>query len=464
MSNSSIITINPATEEVCGKYPLMNQEDVESIILNMHIVQKVWARSEVTLRQQFLLNLTDILRKNRVKVATLITQEMGKPITQALAEVEKCEVLCEYYAKEGEGFLKPHYVQTEYYKSYRSYEPLGTVFSIMPWNFPLWQALRSIVPNLMAGNACLLKHAPNSTGLALLLEKFIVEAGFPEDLFRVLVIDVALSPFIIHHQHVMGVTLTGSNKAGKSVAREAGAALKKVVLELGGSDPYIILEDADLNNAAEQCVKSRLNNAGQVCIAAKRIIVVEKIKKEFERLVIEKAKKYIMGDPLSPDTLLGPMARSDLRDTLHDQVKRAILAGATCVTGAEIPSGKGFYYPVTILTEVSINSPAFTEELFGPVICIIPAHDERHAISLANSTPFGLAGAIFTKDLEKGEEIARNEIFAGTCAVNVLVSSDPRLPFGGIKQSGFGRELSVEGMREFVNIKTVIVSREFNIE
>ena len=453
-----IITINPATEEPCGHYSLMTQDDVNTIIQAMHPVQKNWSQSPLALRARCLSRLADLLLENKDVIATLITNEMGKPITQSIAEVEKCARLCEYYAKTGAAFLKAEPIQTEFYKSYRSFQPLGIILAIMPWNFPLWQAMRFAVPNLMAGNAGLLKHAPNSTGVALLLEKFIFKAGFPEGLFRCLVMDVSLVPFVIHHTHIMGVTLTGSNLAGKSVAAEAGAALKKVVLELGGSDPYVILEDADLDLAAEQCVTSRLNNAGQVCIAAKRIIVVKKVKAAFEALVFEKAARYILGDPLDPKTLMGPMARDDLRLKLHDQVQQSIAAGDRCVSGGILPTRKGYYYPVTILSDVSADSPALCEELFGPVICIINANDEEHAMRIANTTEFGLAGAVFTRDLEKGERLARTGIDAGTCSVNVSVSSDPRLPFGGIKQSGFGRELSSEGMREFMNVKTVIVA------
>ena len=455
---TAIIIVNPATEEPCGRYPLMSQDDVDVIIQTMHPVQKRWSQSPLTLRATCLSRLAELLLENKNEIATLITTEMGKPISQALLEVQKCARLCDYYAKEGAAFLEPELIQTEYSKSYRSFQPLGIIFAIMPWNFPLWQAMRFAVPNLMLGNAGLLKHAPNSTGIALLLERLIHRAGFPEGLFRSLVIDVSLSPFVIHHPHVMGVTLTGSNLAGQSVATEAGAALKKVVLELGGSDPYVILEDADLDLAAEQCVLSRLSNAGQVCIAAKRMIVVKNVKAAFEALVIEKSQRYVMGDPLEHQTLLGPMAREDLRLKLHDQVQRSITAGARCVSGGVLPTRKGYYYPVTILTDVSVDSPAFCEELFGPVICIIEATDEAHAMRLANTTEFGLAGAIFTRDLDKGERLARTGIDAGTCAVNASVSSDPRLPFGGIKQSGYGRELAVEGMREFVNVKTVIVA------
>lgn len=454
-----INTINPATGLPCGTYPLMSQGEVDALIHDMHISQQAWSNSPLVLRKQCLSNLARLLLENKQIAGTLITTEMGKPITQAIQEIEKCSKLCDYYAEQGEHFLRPETIKTEYYKSYRSFHPLGIIFAIMPWNYPFWQVLRFALPNLMIGNAGLLKHAPNSTGTALFIEQLMLKAGFPNNLFRSLIIDVDLAPFVIHHPHVRGVTITGSNKAGKSVAMEAGSALKKVVLELGGSDPYVILEDADLELAAEQCVLSRLNNAGQVCIAAKRIIVDKKIKAAFQALVLDKAQAYIMGDPQDPLTNLGPMARADLRATLHDQVQRSIMAGARCLLGGTLPNKKGYYYPATVLTDVSVDSPAFCEELFGPVICIIEAADEADALRLANTTVFGLAGAVFTQDLIKGERLARDCMDAGTCAVNTYVASDPRLPFGGIKQSGYGRELSLEGMREFVNIKTVIVAK-----
>lgn len=455
----SITTINPATESPCQHYPLMGQNYVDGLINSMHPVQQLWSQTPYSSRKHCLIKLGQLLVQHKQEAATLITHEMGKPITQALQEIDKCATLCDYYAEQAEHFLKPDVIQTEFYKSYRSFQPLGIIFAIMPWNYPVWQVLRFAVPNLMVGNGGLLKHAPNSTGTALFIEQLIEKAGFPTNLFRSLVINVDLAPFIIHHPHVMGVTITGSNNAGKNVAMQAGSALKKVVLELGGSDPYVILADADLELAAEQCVLSRLNNAGQVCIAAKRIIVDKTIKTAFEKRVLEKAKHYIMGDPLDAKTNLGPMARADLRATLHDQVQRSIAAGARCLLGGNLPDQKGYYYPATILTDVTIDSPAFREELFGPVICITKAENEDDALRLANTTMFGLAGAVFTQDLEKGERIARDCIEAGSCAVNTYVASDPRLPFGGIKQSGYGRELSLEGMREFVNVKTIIVAK-----
>ncbi len=455
----SINTVNPTTEETIQHYTLMSKEEVESLIQAMNKAQKLWSKTDFSIRRQYFKNLANLLLERKEKLARIITDEMGKPISQAIPEIEKCAKLCEYYAEMGEKFLEPEVIKTEFHKSYRAFEPLGIIFAIMPWNFPFWQVMRFAVPNLMAGNAGLLKHAPNSFGAALAIEKLFIDAGFPQDLFRSLLIDVDLAPFVIHHPLVAGVTLTGSNRAGQFVAKEAGEALKKVVLELGGSDPYVILEDADLEQAANECVRSRLSNCGQVCIAAKRIIVVDKIRAPFEALILEKAKKYVMGNPQDANINLGPMARNDLRKKLHEQVERSIKTGARCVLGGTLPETKGYFYPATVLLDVRTDSPAFHEELFGPVLCITPARDENEAFALANKTEFGLAGAVFTRDLEKGERLAREKMDVGTCAVNAHVASDPRLPFGGIKQSGFGRELSVEGIREFVNIKTIVVAK-----
>lgn len=457
---SEIVIINPTTEQECGRYHIMTQKEVDTIIQEMYFSQKSWEKTSISERKNCLLNTAKLLQKNKIAYANLMTEEMGKPITQALAEIEKCAQLFEYYVSEGEIFLKPEIIKTNFYKSMRSFHPLGIIFAIMPWNFPFWQIMRFAAPNLLLGNAGLLKHAPNSMGTAITIEKLFLEAGFPKNLFRSLIIDVDLAPFIIHHPYIAGVTLTGSHKAGQSVAKEAGLALKKSVLELGGSDPYIVMADADIELAAEQCIKSRLGiNTGQSCISAKRLIVVEKIKDEFVKLMMKKAELYCMGDPSDPRTILGPIAREDLRSKLHEQVQRSIAKGAHCVLGGKIPNRKGYFYPATILLNVTIDSPAFHEELFGPVVCITSAKDDNDALILANHTKFGLGGAIFTRDVLKGEELAMHELNAGTCAVNILVSSNPRLPFGGIKQSGYGRELSREGIHEFANIKTIVVNK-----
>ena len=452
-----IEVINPATGVLDKSYELMNQSQVDNILSTMEDVRATYVTTSWEQRRQLMQKVADLLEQQVDHFAAIITREMGKPITQAIAEVNKCAVLCRYYAEQAQSFLQDDLIKTDHSKSYRCYRPLGIIFAIMPWNFPLWQVMRFAVPNLMLGNAGVLSHAPNSTGIGLAIEQLFVDAGFPAGLFRSLVIDVDLAPWVIHHPLVKGVTLTGSERAGKAVASEAAQALKKVVLELGGSDPYVILADADLEHAAEQCILSRLNNAGQVCISAKRIIVVEEIKDQFEALILEKAKRYVAGDPTDSQTTLGPMARTDLRDQLHDQVQRCIEAGAHCLLGGQLPDGPGYYYPATVLTHIKPDSPACREELFGPVICLISAKDEGHALTLANDTIYGLGAAVFTKDLSKGEHIAANILNAGTCNVNMLVGSDPRLPFGGIGASGYGRELAREGLHEFSNIKTVVV-------
>lgn len=453
----SIDVINPATGKLLKSYSLMSQEEVNDILNTMETVRQEWSKTDFSHRAQLMKQVAKVMRADAQSYASVITQEMGKPIKQALGEIEKCALLCEYYAEHAENFLKDEIIKTEKKKSYRCYRPLGIIYAIMPWNFPFWQVMRFAVPNLMGANAGVLSHAPNSTGAALAIESIFAKAGFPKGLFRSLVIDIDLSPFVTHHPHVKGVTLTGSNRAGAAVGAEAGKAMKKVVLELGGSDPYVILEDADLELAAEQCIVSRLNNAGQVCIAAKRIIVVDAIRDKFEKLILEKAKRYVGGDPMQEATTMGPMAREDLRKELHSQVERCIQAGDKCVLGGKLPEGDGFYYPATVLFNVTKDSPAFKEELFGPVVSIVPAKDAAHAVELANDNVFGLGAAVFTQNLEQGEDIAANQLHAGTCNVNCFVASDPRLPFGGIGQSGYGRELAQEGIHEFMNIKTVSV-------
>lgn len=448
---------NPSTEEVIARYPIMPKDEVMSVISQVSETQTHWRESDWATRRKLILSLASVLRKNLQQYATIITQEMGKPISQAQREIEKCAVLCEYYAEHAEQHLQPREIETAHQKSYVSYQPLGTIFAVMPWNFPFWQVMRFAVPNIMGGNAALLKHAPNSTGAALAMEKAFLEAGFPEHLFRSLVVDVDVVESIIEHPQIAGVALTGSGKAGAIVGAQTARALKKAVLELGGSDPYVILSDADLDHAAEQCVESRLDNAGQVCISAKRLIVVADIYDAFIEKVKAKVAQYQCNDPMDPSTNIGPMAREDLMLELDGQVQRTIAEGATCLLGGKVRDGKGFFYLPTLLTDVTQGMTAYKEELFGPVVCVLPAKDEADAIRIANDSIFGLAGAVFTQDLAKGERIAREQIHVGACAVNSKVASDPRLPFGGVKQSGFGRELSAEGIHEFMNVKTVLV-------
>jgi succinate-semialdehyde dehydrogenase/glutarate-semialdehyde dehydrogenase len=454
----NIDVINPTTEAVRQSYAIQSAAEIKSIMDTMHETQQQWATTAFSHRADCLMKAASLLRERVDEYATIITEEMGKPITQAKGEIEKCAWICEYYAEEGEKLLQAESTKTEKAKSYTCYEPLGIVFAVMPWNYPFWQVMRFAAPNLMGGNAGLLKHAPNSMGAGKAMQQLFVDAGFPEGLFVSLVCDVDAVEAIINHSGVWGVTLTGSEGAGSAVASQAGKALKKVVLELGGTDPYLILQDADIDLAAEQCVSSRMNNTGQVCIAAKRMIAVESVYDEFVATMLEKIKRYQPGDPMQADTNIGPMARDDLRQGLHKQVEQAIKDGANCVVGGKIPDGKGFYYPPTVLLDVTSDNVAFRQELFGPVIIIIKAKDEAEAIAMANDSNYGLAAAVFTQDVARGEEIARDLIHAGTVSVNGFVSSDPRLPFGGIKRSGHGREMAAAGIHEFMNLKTVVVN------
>ncbi len=455
-----IQTRNPATEKVIASYPLFTMEQIDHLIISAHDAFQVWRRTDFSLRRQLMLKLAKLLRQRQDEFARLITCEMGKPITAGKAEIEKCAWVCEHYAENAASYLTPKVIKTEYKKNIISYQPLGVVFAIMPWNFPFWQVFRFAAPTIMAGNAGILKHAPISTGTGNAIAEVFLEAGFPLHLFQHFILNNDQAAGVIAHDKIVAVTLTGSENAGSIVAANAASHLKKAVLELGGNDPYLVLADADLSLAANCIVTSRLNNCGQVCIAAKRVIVVKEIAVELTDKVNHLVKQYKMGDPLDPATILGPMAREDLRSQLHQQIQVSLAKGATLLVGGEIPRQRGYYYPPTILLNVSPGMPAFDEELFGPVISIIIAEDEAHAIQLANQSRYGLGGAVFTRDLARGERIATQEIEVGSCFVNSLVTSDPRLPFGGIKRSGFGRELAQEGILEFMNIKTVSISEE----
>jgi succinate-semialdehyde dehydrogenase/glutarate-semialdehyde dehydrogenase len=354
--------------------------------------------------------------------------------------------------------LADQIVESDASRSLVTFQPLGIILAIMPWNFPFWQVVRFAAPTLTAGNAAILKHAPNVTGCGLALEELFRTAGYPEHLFRTLVVDVPEVDTIIRDDRIKAVTLTGSTTAGRAVAAAAGSVIKKSVLELGGSDPSVVLADADLDVAADACVESRLNNSGQSCIAAKRLIVVQSVRDAFQARVVNRMSEVVPGDPTEPATTLGPIARFDLRENLHRQVTISVAHGARVVLGGELPEGPGFFYPPTVLTDVGPGMPAYDEELFGPVVSIIPVADEDEALRVANTTVYGLGASIYTSDVEKGERLASEWLEAGACFVNSFVRSDPRLPFGGIKQSGYGRELSPMGIREFVNVKTVWVA------
>jgi succinate-semialdehyde dehydrogenase/glutarate-semialdehyde dehydrogenase len=449
--------INPANGETIKTYEEMTPADVENIVGQAHKAHLGWKRTSFSTRAGLMKKAAAIMRSRAGEYAVLMAQEMGKPIRDGRAEAEKCAWVCEYYADNAENILGPETIETDASKSYAAFRPLGAVLAVMPWNFPFWQVFRFAAPALMAGNAGLLKHASNVPGCALAIEECFAEAGFPEKLFATLMIGSRQVSAVIENPQVRAVTLTGSTPAGIAVARKSGEVLKKTVLELGGSDPYLILEDADVAAAATACAASRLINAGQSCVAAKRFIVVESRREEFEKLFVEAMRSAKMGDPLEEATTIGPMARHDLRDELHQQVLQSLERGAVRLLGGEIPESKGAFYPPTVLTGVKKGMTAYDEELFGPVAGIIAVKDETEAVRVANDSVFGLGAAVFTGDRERGERIAAEELEAGCCFVNSFVKSDPRLPFGGVKESGYGRELSHYGIKEFVNIKTVYV-------
>ena len=450
-------SINPANNILIKNYDEMTSPESADIISLADKAFKNWKETSFIHRSELMKNAAKVLRENSEEYSVLMTIEMGKPIVQSRTEVEKCAWVCDYYAYNAEKILAEEIIKTEATKSFVSYQPLGVILAVMPWNFPFWQVFRFAAPNLMAGNAGLLKHASNVSGCALAIEDVFRKAGFPENLFRTLLVKSKNVKDIISNTKVQAVTLTGSVPAGKSVAALAGSLIKKTVLELGGSDPYVVLDDADLHQAAMSCVTSRLINAGQSCIAAKRFIIVESVYDEFEKLYLEIMSKKRMGDPLDENNDLGPQASLQLRDELHDQVLRSIKQGAELILGGTVPEIDGSYYPPTILRNVKPGMPAFDEELFGPVAALIKAKDEDDAIELANKSIFGLGAAVFTNDLKRGERIAKEKLNAGCCFVNDFVKSDPRLPFGGIKESGYGRELSPFGIKEFMNIKTVYI-------
>ena len=453
----NLVSINPANNKILESHKEISTEKINQIINSSYNTYLEWRNESISYRSKMMRDLAELLKQKKEKLGALMTQEMGKPIKQSIAEAEKCAWVCEYYADNAERFLSKKEISTDSKKSFISFQPIGLVLAIMPWNFPFWQVFRFASPTLMAGNVGILKHASNVQGCAKQIEKLFLEAGFPEYTFSNLVIGSNKVSNVINNSLVRAVTLTGSTPAGKSVASLAGSLLKKTVLELGGNDPYIILEDADLNNAVESCIAGRMLNTGQSCIAAKRFIVVKTRLDEFIDKVEQKINNMKMGDPLDSNIDIGPMVNTDARDELHQQVLMSIEKGAKLISGGKIPESDGSFYPPTLLTNVEPGMSAFDDELFGPVAVIISAKDQAHAIDLANKTNYGLGAAIFTGDIDKGEKIAINELEAGSCFVNDFVKSDPRLPFGGIKESGYGRELSEFGILEFVNIKSVVI-------
>ena len=452
----ALVSINPATGKEIQSYPQHSSIEVKYILNQSVVAQQQWKNTSLELRNSCLEQLAGILRDRAKEYSILMAEEMGKPVSQGLGEVEKCASLCEYYKEEAFGFLADKSVEIAGQKSIISIQPMGLILGVMPWNFPFWQVFRFAIPTITAGNGAILKHASNVQGCAFAIEKSFKDSGFPENIFRNIVVPGREMEEVIKHPAIAAITLTGSTPAGKSIAMTAGSVLKKTVLELGGSDPYIILEDANVDLAVDACISGRILNTGQSCIAAKRLIVTENLYDTFLSKLEDKLSDKIMGDP-KDDVDIGPMVSIEARDEVHDQVCRSIEAGAKLKLGGIIPKEVGAFYPITLLSEVEPGMTAFDEEIFGPVFTVIKARDEANAIELGNQTEFGLGSAVFTSDLEKGESIAKTQLNVGACFVNDFVKSDPRLPFGGIKESGYGRELSIYGIMEFVNVKTIVV-------
>ena len=450
-------SVNPATGQVIETFAETSPDALDRILERADAAARAWSRVAVGERAERLRVAARILRERKDAYGRTMALEMGKPLAQGVGEAEKCAWACEYYADQGEGFLAPQPRSTDASKSYVRFDALGSVFAIMPWNFPFWQVFRFAAPALLAGNAGILKHAPNVSRCALEIEQVFREAGFPDGLFRAVLLSNEGAGRVIADPRVHAVTLTGSDRAGSQVAEQAGRHLKKTVLELGGSDPFIVLEDADLDRAVVTAAEARLINSGQSCIAAKRFIVAESVAERFVGQFAEALQGRKVGDPLDPATQVGPQARLDLRANLHSQVQESVKRGARLLLGGKVAPGPGAFYPPTLLVAVEPGMPAFDQETFGPVAAVIVAKDEADAIRLANASRYGLGASVWTADRERGERIAR-ELEVGSVFVNGLVKSDPRLPFGGVKRSGYGRELSEYGLREFVNVKTVWVA------
>lgn len=460
--SATITTINPTTGATLATYNSWDAAQIESAVARGHQTALAWGEQPLSQRVAAVQRLADQLRQHKAELANIMALEMGKPLRESEGEVEKSAVTAEYYMKHAERLLSDEAVQIDGVDAWVSYEPIGLVLAVMPWNFPLWQVMRFALPSLVAGNGVLLKHSPNVTGSALAIEKLLVDAGLPTGLLTTMVIAEPDVPNaiegLIADERIAAVTLTGSNRAGAAVGAAAGRASKKSVLELGGSDAFIVLEDADVPAAAAAAVKARYNNAGQSCVCAKRFIVAQSVAEQFTQLFVEGAAKLRMGDPLEASTDIGPMARPDLVAQLQRQIDASVAAGAKLLLGGQTPSGSGSFYPPTVLSNTQPGMAVFDEETFGPAAAIAIAQDDADAARLANASPFGLSVSIWTASKARGVALAK-KITSGAAFINAMTASDARLPFGGTKKSGYGRELAAAGVREFTNIRTFWASR-----
>jgi succinate-semialdehyde dehydrogenase/glutarate-semialdehyde dehydrogenase len=453
----ALSSINPTTGETLKEFPVFNDNEIEKRLKHAERAFAQYRRHAFAKRAQLMMAAASLLEQEKDKLARTITLEMGKLFRAALDEIMKCACGCRFYAENGERFLEDEAAQTDAARSYVRYEALGPVLAVMPWNFPFWQVFRFAAPALMAGNVGLLKHAANVPQCALAIEEIFCRAGFDEGIFQALLIEAEQVEKIIVDPRVKAVTLTGSEKAGSAVASTAARHIKKSVLELGGSDPFIVMPSADFESALMTAVKARTINNGQSCIAAKRFLVADKIYNEFVRQFVERMRMLRIGDPLDETTEIGPLATEQIRDRVHEQVQQSIAAGAKLLTGGNRVHGSGFFYEPTVLVDVPVDSPAYREEVFGPVASLFRVRDAADAVAIANATSFGLGASAWTNDRTE-QELFTSELETGMVFVNAMVASDPRLPFGGVKRSGFGRELGAAGIREFVNTKTIWIA------
>jgi succinate-semialdehyde dehydrogenase/glutarate-semialdehyde dehydrogenase len=451
-------TINPTTGEVIKTYTLATDEEARATVDASHAAFADWRKTDIKNRADIIRRIGELLRDRTDDLAQLMTTEMGKTLSAGKQEVQLCAAICDYTADNAADMLADEDHSLNGGRALVTYQPVGVILGIQPWNFPVYQVIRYSIPQLAAGNTVLLKHASNVWGMAQELEKLYADAGLPEDVFKVLLIDNDQTGELIGHEHVRGVTLTGSNRAGVSVAGKAAESLKKTVMELGSNDAYVILSDADIDLAAKTCVQGRVYNNGETCVAAKRFIVTDAVYEEFRDAFVEGMKGVTTGDPAEKGTKMGPIAREDLRDTLHQQVKESVEAGATLTLGGEVPDGEGWFYPATVLEDVAPGMPAYDDELFGPVASLIRVADDEEAMKVANDSRFGLGGGIFSADVDRAVELARTEFDTGMVNINGYNLAQPNLPFGGVKDSGYGREHGGFGIKEFVNIKSVMIN------